>query len=226
MADAESHAGKADPSRLAELQRRFEVAAEEARSFKRKNSELEEQVLGMRAIGMAKPAAEQGSSTDWESTKKRLLASLETDPSAEVEQRDERITIENTILITDDIVAEKDREIGELKLLLAQQSSSIGSMAVGASAIADALGQDELIQQERHRLAQLEEQWRTKIRQAEIDISVERAKIARDRAAIDDKLHDYASNRAESDGAKPAAPGESPPKPARGRWLTRLGLQE
>ncbi len=89
------------------------------------------------------------------------------------------------------MVAGKDREIAEMKMLLSQQSDSIDSIAVGATAVAAVIDKDELICQERAKLAELQEEWKSKLRQAEIDISLERAKITRDRAEIEDKLAVY-----------------------------------
>ena len=94
---------------------------------------------------------------DWDTQKRQLLAALEADVDDEDEERrQERLSIESTISITDHVVAEKDREIGELKQLLHDQSSNLGSVAVGATAIAGILDQDELVRQEREKLAQLQ----------------------------------------------------------------------
>ncbi len=228
IADAEMQASRADPNRLTELQRRFETVVEDARNLKRRNSELEEEVMGLRAGG-ARPAAatSSGANPDWESMKQRMLANLETETTSGKKGADETLTIENTILITDDIVAHKDHEIAELKLLLSHQSSNLGSVAVGAAGVVAALETDELIKQERQRLAQMEEQWRTKIRQAEIDISVARAKLARDRAEVEEKLHELTAQQGQSRNSETAPPSnDTAEKPQRGRWLTRLGLKE
>jgi hypothetical protein len=200
---------------------------DEARNLKQRNSELEEEVMGLRA-GVTRPAAPAPTgdrNPDWETVKKQFIADLETDRDDSEEAAKEKLSIENTILITDDIIAQKDREIAELKLLLSQQSSNLGSMAVGAAGVVAALETDELVKQERQRLAELEDQWRTKIRQAEIDISVERAKLARDRAELEEKLHELSAKQPA--GATTTAPTAEPAeKPQRGRWLTRLGLKE
>ena len=57
------------------------------------------------------------------------------------------------------------------------------------------------------------------LRQAEIDISVERAKLARERSEIEAKL------RSVEDSSNDHSSGKSNPKQA-GRWLTRLGLKD
>ena len=65
--------------------------------------------------------------------------SLEADSDLDSEpgRSEERLTVESTIQITDEIVAQKDREIAELRMHLSQQSSNIGAVAVGAAAIAE-----------------------------------------------------------------------------------------
>ncbi len=136
------------------------------------------------------------------------------------------MSLEATIAITDEVVAQKDREIAEMRQLLEEQAGNIGSIAVGATAIAGILDQDELIAQERARLAQVQGEWREKLRQAEIDISVQRATIARDRAQIDEKLANHQFDLDRIKAASPMAPGSGPgTKPSR-RWLSRLGIKE
>ncbi len=155
-----------------------------------------------------------------------LLESLEAeaedeDGHYESERASVRLSIEATIRITDEVVAQKDRELAELRQLLEEQAGNIGSVAIGATTIAGILDQDELIAQERARLAQVQDEWREKLRQAEIDISVQRAAIARDRAQIDEKL---ACHQTDLDNFKDqqSGPGGKPHR----RWLSRLGLKE
>jgi hypothetical protein len=157
---------------------------------------------------------------DWESQKKRMLASLEEDDRDDEESVAERQTVEGTIRITDQIVEQKDREIAELKRLLEGTSAGAGA---GAAAVADLFDGDELIRQEREKLQLAQVEWREKIGKAEIDISVERAKIARERMELEEKLRLYQNEQATrpSDGASAV-----PEKPARGRWLSRLGLKD
>ena len=86
------------------------------------------------------------------------------------------------------------------------------------------LDQDELIAQERENLKTLQGQWKEKLRKAEVDISVERAKIARDRAELEEKVAQLEAEKARLSKAGPAKPGQE--KPTKGNWLSRLGLKE
>jgi hypothetical protein len=246
LADAESRLAEIDPNRVEELEQRCEMAIADVRDLKRRNAELEEQLARAPAgdSRAPRPAEEfDGGSPDWEATKRRMLASLQADGDAAQRAEDdesgesaeeasdeasaERLTIESTIQITDEIVASKDRELAELKLLLSNQSDSIGSVAVGAAAIAGVLGQDELIRQEREKLNSLQEEWREKLRRAEIDISIERARLARQRAEVDEKLQNIETQRsAHSAETGGGAPADGTKKPVRGRWLARLGLKD
>lgn len=201
-----------------DLQRRFEMAVEEVRELKRANAELETK-LKARGTAAAVPAA-SGGGLDWEAQKQRLLASLEADTDEDEEAVAERTNIEGTIRITDQIVAQKDQEIVELKRLLDERHEPATSASTAA---AELLDRDEVIRQEREKLAQAQAEWREKIGQAEIDISVERAKIARERAVLEEKVRQF-----ESEQERLAANQESadPSKPTRGRWLARLGLKD
>lgn len=217
-----SKAGKADPHKVDDLERRLQMAVEEMRELKRANTELENKLTKSRNSGApAGPVHSTG--LDWEAQKQRLLASLEADDPQDEEQVEERNTIEGTIRITDQIVGQKDEEISELKRQLAELPGTMSTKAATDGAIAEVLDRDEIIREERERLQQLQLEWREKIGKAETDLSVERAKIARERAEIADKMQAFAP------GQEPRTQGgntSDASKPARGRWLSMLGLKE
>jgi len=165
---------------------------------------------------------------DWESQKKRLLEQLESDfDGQDPGQKRDRLTVESTIRITDQVVAGKDREIIELRQLLENQASNLGQFAVGAAAVAELMDCDELVRQERENLRRMQEEWREKLRRAEVEISVERAKIARERVELEEKLRSWEAARANGPPASSDVLGADKGKSrSRGRWLTRLGLQD
>jgi len=215
LAESDS-VSEAQERKFEDLQRRFEMAVSELRVHKQRSQELEDR-FGSAETG--RPEAAQ----DWESRKRQLLDALEHD-RLDPDDFETRATIQGTIRITDEVVAKKDREIAELKMLLDQQSQNIGSLAVGASAVADILNSDELVRQERERLAQLQTEWRDKLRQAEIEISVERAQLARARNELDDQL-------SELNKAQPVSPPRPEVTPAltklgSGRWRAFLGIRD
>jgi hypothetical protein len=211
-----------------ELQDRYTATLEELRDAREEKERLVQQLAALRANRAASSVSSLG--FDWETQKQNLLAQLEEDFDANnPAQARDRMTVEGAIRITDDVVTAKDREIAELKELLQQQAENIGSIAVGASAIADVLDQDELIRVEREHLARLHEELQEKLRQAEIEASLERARLARERASIEEKLRQLEHDRGQprSDGAsadsdRPRADKSKGP----GRWLARMGLKD
>ena len=212
----------------AAFQRRYEMAMEDLRDLKQENTRLQEQLeASLAAERTPAPAvanATDGGSLSWEAQKQRILAALESDFNEDSkEDRHQRLQIEQVVQRTQRIIADKDAEIAELKQLLENQSASVGSLAVGAAALGDMLDKDAMIQQERENLVRLQEEWRVKLRQAEVEISVERAKLGRERSKIDEQIRTLEEHAASGGSEGVGSPVEKPP---RNRWLTRLGLKD
>lgn len=207
---------------MTDMQRRFEMAVEDVRNLKQENAALREK---LEAAPKAAGAPVDGGGMDWQSQKARLLAALDAEGGADVtaERREERTTIEGTISITDRVVSEKDREIAELRAQLSQRPaavekpSEIDREEALRAAHEELFSNDELIQSERARLEQLQNEWKEKVRTAELDISVQRATLARERAKLDEKLAYLQSQSTELETAEG--------KPKR-RWLSALGLND
>jgi hypothetical protein len=161
---------------------------------------------------------------DWEAEKRRILAALEAEGVEGTEPATgTRIEIDEVVRRTDLLVADKNNEIADLKRLLQDQTTSLGSVAVGAAAVGDILDRDAIIQEERENLRRAQSEWQEKLRAAEIEISVERAKLARQRAEIEERLRAQATaEKSESAEAATAKPEKTPS----GRWMTRLGLKD
>jgi chromosome segregation ATPase len=222
LAEAQQHADPSgDAEAMEDMQRRFEMAMQDLREQKTRNADLEEKLSQARRSSPGASSAAP-SAFDWEAQKRRMMEA-EFDEQDEA-ARAERLTIEDTIRITDDALAHKDEEIAELKQLLHNQSSNIGAVAVGAAAIAQMLDQDELVNQERERLKSAQDEWREKLRFAEVELSMERAKLARERMLLDEKIQQLQREQAIGD----AAAGDE--KDANGknkrRWLSRLGIRD
>jgi hypothetical protein len=205
---------------FADLQRRFELAVEDVRELKTKNARLEAQ-LASGATAAAAGVHDAGG-MDWESQKRRLLASLEVegDPDDEPARQEERARIASTIEMTDAIVAEKDAEIAELRSQLARDGGRTG-LAEDADhqKVNELLDADEVIAEHRQRISQLERDMEAKLRAAELELSLERAKIARERVELDELRADLDSLRQELCPNGLPAPGAP-----RRRWLSKLGL--
>ena len=204
-----------------ELQRRYEMAMDDVRELKSKNKALQQDLSHAQSAGDA-PTSTPAGGLDWEAEKKRILAELDSEFDEDGEEdQEKRLEIKDVVDRTQQAITEKDREISELQQLLDKQSSNIGSVAIGAAAIGEMLDQDAVIIEERENLRRLQDQWEEKLRKAEIDLSVERAKIAREKAKIEEKVAAI-----ERLGATVGNEADSAEKPARGRWLSRLGLQD
>lgn len=197
--------------RLSDAQRRFELAVEDLRQLKQENVKLQEQLVKGGGSVPVHPTA-----MDWQSQKARLLAALESEEEAEqtVERQQERTTITGTIEITDRVVAEKDREIYELQRQLAEQS--IADKPANTSQ--DVLDGDEFIATERAKIAELQKELHEKLRTAELELSVQRAALARKEAEIEQKQQ--AAIQAAADA--PVGPDGKP----RRKWLSALGLRD
>lgn len=216
-------APQVDPHRISDLEKRLQMAIDELRNERQRGAELQKQVAEARVQSAQSGGA--GGALDWEAQKRKLLQSLEEDFDGSTEDRQERLSIEETIRVTSHVVDAKEREIEELRQLLEQQSSNFGSVAVGAAALSELVDKDELLQQERQKLSALQEEWQVKLRQAEVELSLERAKLARERVELEERLREI--EQAEASRSKHTeAPPASGKKSGGGRWFTRLGLRE
>jgi len=229
LANAEESASAvpADNSQeVDDLKRRFEMAVQDVRELKTKNVDLTEQLTQAKSSSGRAPIAAAGGGS-WESLKQKLMADLDDsfDAGKPSDQAD-KVTVENTLKITDEIVAAKDHEIEELQRLLDSQAKQVGDMAVGAAAVAQMLDTDELVKQEREALKRLQDQLREQLRQAELDISLERAKLAREKSEMEEKLRCLETEKANLSSIYSETSSDNGKKPKGRKWLTRLGLGE
>jgi hypothetical protein len=182
----------------------------------------------------AKPATRStptaADSNNWESYKRQMLEALdaESEETEEVEPElaEERLTIEGTIRITDEMVAERDQEISRLNHLLETYQQNTAKELIGSYEAAFSM--DELIIDQRKRLAEAEVALMEKRRLAEVELSQQRAKLARELAELEEKRRALDAERTQLGLNRGEAPSsDAPPsgKPAR-RWLARLGLKE
>lgn len=205
-----------------DFRRRYEMALDDLRDLKAKHAELERELAQARSHS----ANHAGAGTiakgtlDWEAEKRRILSALETDFDAhDPQQRTERLKIEQVLQTTAKALAEKDRELEMLRKSTAESGGRSDKMEQAAD-VELAADRDPLVREERRRLAELQEQLREKLRQAEIELSVERAKLARWRAELEDRAKIHPPETTANN------PAENPDPPSRGRWLARLGLTE
>ncbi len=163
-------------------------------------------------------------SMTWEQRKRLILQQLENETAATnpEEYQNHRNEVEEILRTTQAEIDRREAEIAELKSIVQQQSNTHEGLAIGAAAIAQMLDSDELVKLEREKLVGIQKEWETKLREAEIEMSLERAKLSRERAELEERL------RNPVEAAKPATPEPVVTidgKPVR-RWLEHLGLRD
>jgi multidrug efflux pump subunit AcrA (membrane-fusion protein) len=123
--------------------------------------------------------------------------------------------------MTDDLVAEKDREIAQLQEKLESNPLPEANEPSESELYHEAVDADEAIIAQRAKLAELEEKMTEQLRQAELEMSINRAKIAREQAEVADA-------RIEIDNLRSSLPeagsDDSGGKGAKGKWFSKLGL--
>jgi chromosome segregation ATPase len=211
-----------------ETHKRYQMAMDDVRELKSRNEALEGQLRQAKAGGGPARGA-SGGGLDWEAEKRRILAALEEegeDGGGDDERKTERLRIDQVVRTTQQALADKEREVHELRELLQNQSSNLGSVAVGAAALGGMLDGDAIIQEERENLKRMQREMDERLRKAEIELSLDRAKLARERTQMEEKLHAMGDHGKASDTKADGSGGDHPDKPARGRWLSRLGLKD
>jgi hypothetical protein len=224
---AEAPAGEpraADRPAPIERERQYQMALDDLLAVKAKNAKLQQQLAKAQTVAakLAKCGAPSGRSFDWESEKRRILAALESDfDPSDAAARAERLKIEDVVRSTEIALEDKDHEIEHWKKRCEELACDAGDGPDSAEN-ACVLDADAVVQQERQRLRQLQDELQEKLRLAEIDLSVERAKLARQRAELEEQ-----SRSAEGQSeANPPAAGDCAQRSPRGRWLAQLGLTE
>jgi hypothetical protein len=210
-----------------EYKRRYEMALDDLRELKSNNAALQEQLARARSSAsvLAKQTRSPGAPLDWESEKLRILAALESDLDVnDQERRAERLKMEDVIRATDLMIAKKDDEIRELQERLAALGGDGQTDPAQVAAVTKAIDTDAAVQEERKRLKQLEQQWQSKLSQAEIELSLERAKLARERAELEERLR--SAENVVSKAAALANAADEASRPSRSRWMSRLGLTD
>lgn len=197
---------------LQQLRQECEDAHREAFELRVQNASLSDQL-----------ASRTGCSTDcltWEQRKQLLLEQLESEIVCGQSSEQEKLKIEDIIAQSQCEIDRRDAEIEELRKIIGEQCHAHDGLAVGAAAILDVVEGDPLIQQERARLQAMQTEWEAKLRASEIELSRERAKLARERLELENRLSSLPmiGTNGGSNGAKELSP--------RGNWLARLGLKD
>ncbi len=227
---AELERQEADDS-PSEKERRLEQmlveAGQELEDLRNQNSDLAAQVAKHQ---VATSSDAPGTSFDqeslsWEERKKLIMQQLESEGSGDeqpsAERGAQRVEIDRVLSTTQAEIERRDQQIAELQTIIEQQSDTRGEVAIGAAAIAQMFDSDDLIQQEREKLKSIQQEWEEKLRKAEIDLSMERAKLARERTELEEQL---AANTRDQPPANEA--GDAKGQGRTRKWLEHLGLKD
>ncbi|MCU0718258.1 MAG: hypothetical protein MUC83_01025 [Pirellula sp.] len=181
--------------------------------------------LASRLAKFQDPSTVNHDTVSWEDRKQALLHMLEQQDQEELESIEKVLEMKHILEETSVQIQIREKEIADLRSLLEQQSVAANGFAVGAAAIANLVDADEIVAEERQRLKEMQLQWEQKQRQGEIEMSLERAKLARERLEIQDKVQQLEAERdllqRENENRSQASPA-----PHKGRWWARLGLKD
>lgn len=214
----------ADDALFQKMQDEIDSLHFELDSLRRQNEELAGE-LAQSAVRLSIDKTSDADPTlSWEQ-RKALLFSQDADSTSEIDAS----------LLSEDMQTEferlrlelqsRDEELAQLRNLLEQRPTEReeGTM-VGAAAIAQMMDGDELIQEERQRLLDLQTEWEAKFRQMEISASIERANLARERQQLErqnaELEEQLAHLKRELKQEEIAGPNQSR------RWLAKLGLAD
>ena len=214
---------------LAAQQARLEQAAalieEELCQLEEKNAQLQQELAKSRSTAATiVPQPRQPGRLDWEAEKRRILAALEADVDGDDQaQRNARLKLEEVVRTTDEVIAAKDRAIRELNERLEEQRVD-AAKAPGVVSVEREMAEDAALREEREKLRQSQLQWQEKTRQAEVELALERAKLARQRAELEGRGHMAEDAAPETSSATATDPPAEPS--THRRWMARLGLSD
>jgi hypothetical protein len=159
----------------------------------------------------------------WEQRKEALLRQLDAETQSDEPCDPEKVLeIQSIIQKTDAEIQRRDQEIQDLRYLLEQQAIAQNGIAIGVAAVAEMIETDAMIVAERLRLQEMQQDWEKKQRQAEIEMSLERAKLARERLELQEKSRTFEADHPPESAEEKSATKER----GRGRWLAQLGLRD
>ncbi|MEM8734478.1 MAG: hypothetical protein AAGG44_09670 [Planctomycetota bacterium] len=182
-----------------ELQSKLQAAFERIESLESENTELSQQLEQGDAV-------EDRDGLSWEQQKAMIMKQYQA------EDGDTPDDVESLVEKTDAIVAEKDREIEQLREQLdAAVEDQDGEQDAQIEAVLDA---DEIVQEERRKLEEIQAEWQEKLRVAEVDLSKERARIARERRELESELEAIRRKSETEQGGRTR------------KWLDHLGLRD
>lgn len=213
------------------MQEQLEELMAEVTDLREQNSDLASQLaqkLATEATSVSRSGKRTNDQLSWEERKMLILQQLEGDGDVEESQlsEEEKLEVQGIIESTQREIARRDEQIEELREIIRMQSDARDGVAIGAVGLAGILDSDALVQEERSKLREIQQEWEAKLRQAEIDLSMERAKIARERSQLEKQLEELKLGHTPSSHPLHSDNSEHRARSKERRWLNILGLGE
>lgn len=222
----------AEPADTESNRNRIEVLENEVSELTQQNSDLASQVASSNIQQTVTSSNGANEAISWEERKKLILNQMETD-TFDADAFVSSLATEKDVIQTpgedpvgyvlrlNDELSRREEEIRDLQHLLESKSAnSEEGVSIGAMAIAERIDSDDLVREEREKLQRLQNEWEEKFRQGEVEASLERAKLSRERrelvnkqSRLDAELESIrlkALQKSEKDGPR--------------KWLDQLGL--
>lgn len=209
----------------------FDLEAQ-VEQLKQQNSDLSSQVASAKTRDNVETIVHSDETLSWEDRKQLILQQMEDDDfdsdefadSLSSEVKDELAKGEGPahyIQRLNDELARREQDIADLRHLWEQQSETREEgVSIGAAGIAEMIDSDELVREERERLQKLQVEWEEKFRQSEIEASLERAKLSRERRELAAKQTQLAEELERARLKDLQASEKDGPR----KWLSQLGL--
>lgn len=215
--------------KLDELEQEVYNKQLEILDLRSQNSDLASQIAKYQVVasGTAPHVSFNQESLSWEERKQLIMQQLERelDDDQSEDAQASQLEIQDVLAVTQLEIERRDREIEELQSIVQQQSNTREGVAIGAAAIAQMLDSDELVNQERQKLKEIQQEWEEKLRKTEIDLSLERAKLARERSMLEAERIEAAQPPSTSTEVT-AVKGETKAQTRTRKWLQHLGLKQ
>lgn len=221
-----SAVGEVSASDLAEIK----SLKSQVDSLVEQNSQLATELAHWAVQRTVDESSDATASMSWEERRELLYRQFESedngvpfDPTSLTSEQCSRLSHEMACMQQE--LRSRDQEIAELRALLEQRPIvQDNELAVGAAAVTRFFDDDELIQEERQRLKEIQAEWEAKFRDMEIAASLERASLARERRQLECKNAELEEQIAHM---KQEMRQESIAGPAQTRrWFAKLGLGE
>ncbi|TWU55422.1 coiled-coil domain-containing protein [Rubripirellula reticaptiva] len=224
-----------------ELANHLRTVEDENDELRQQNSDLAAQLAASSVRStLSNPQSSTSDALTWDERKALILQQMEaetfdadvfvdelqTERNSEAESPTDFVeSLMNQLRKSESDLKKRDTEIGELRCLLEQPCEIRGpGEVVGAAAIAQMVDADELVLLERERLQQLQAEWEDKFRRSEIDASLERAKLSRERQELANKTLrlEEQIEHLQREARQTEESGSSSSR----RWMVKLGLTE